>query len=276
MKQILLICALLLSTDVWAWGYEGHALVCDIAWRELTPAMKQQVKEILKQDGRYRTFGAACNWADQVKGDKAYQWSKPWHYINLPHEAESVDLKRDCTEKECVVAAVTFYQEHLQQALRSQQNQKKTFEYLAFLGHYVGDIHQPLHVCYGDDLGGNRVAVQFFGEKSNLHRVWDVGLIKRLSNPAVAQKRLDWMQVGKQLHDRISDQEKQRWLRQSDPIQWANESYRLCSRQVYGQVSDHHNDYREPYVNRFLPVVRAQLEKSGIRLAALLNKMVEN
>lgn len=275
-KFILSILLLLTSSHLLAWGYEGHALVCDVAWRELTPATKQQVKAILKKDGRYNTFAAACNWADHIKGDKAFQWSKPWHYINLPRQAESVDLKRDCHDNACVVSAVTFYQERLQQALRSPQYDKKTFQYLAFLGHYVGDIHQPLHVCYGDDLGGNRVDVQFFTQKTNLHRVWDVDLVKRLSDLKVSQKRLDWMKVGKQLHSTISKKDKERWQGRGEAVQWANESYAVCSRQIYNQVGEHQNQYLQSYVDRHVPVIRVQLKKAGVRLAMMLNVMVEN
>jgi hypothetical protein len=41
----------------------------------------------------------------------------------------------------------------------------------------IGDVHQPLHCGNGTDMGGNQVKVKFFWESSNLHRVWDSGLI---------------------------------------------------------------------------------------------------
>ena len=46
--------------------------------------------------------------------------------------------------------------------------------------HLVADIHQPLHVGNTRDRGGNRRFVRYFGERTNLHAVWDVGLIDRL------------------------------------------------------------------------------------------------
>jgi hypothetical protein len=49
---------------------------------------------------------------------------------------------------------------------------------LAFLIHFIGDGHTPLHVGNNRDLGGNRIIVQFFGERYNLHSVWDTEMIE--------------------------------------------------------------------------------------------------
>src|SRR5690554_7846576 len=50
-------------------------------------------------------------------------------------------------------------------------------EYLMILVHLVGDVHQPLHVGNGKDRGGNDVKVSWFGENSNLHKIWDSEII---------------------------------------------------------------------------------------------------
>ena len=57
--------------------------------------------------------------------------------------------------------------------------------YVRFLVHPVSDIHQPLHVETGEDRSSNDFTVAWFGEASNLHRVWDSGMIdqKQLSFP---------------------------------------------------------------------------------------------
>ena len=41
----------------------------------------------------------------------------------------------------------------------------------------MGDIHQPLHAGKKKDLGGNLIRVKWFDERTNLHKVWDDGLI---------------------------------------------------------------------------------------------------
>jgi hypothetical protein len=50
---------------------------------------------------------------------------------------------------------------------------------LRFVIHLVGDLHQPLHVGDNGDRGGNDTRVRFFTRGSNMHRVWDSGIIDR-------------------------------------------------------------------------------------------------
>ncbi|KAG8846699.1 hypothetical protein FRB96_001935 [Tulasnella sp. 330] len=49
---------------------------------------------------------------------------------------------------------------------------------LRFLVHYVGDVHQPLHLT-GRERGGNGIKVRFEHRISSLHSVWDGGLITK-------------------------------------------------------------------------------------------------
>ena len=74
--------------------------------------------------------------------------------------------------------------------------------YLRLLIHIVGDVHQPLHVGRKGDRGGNDIKVTWFGESSNLHKIWDEGLIdnQQLSyteyvnaiNFTTPQQRAEW------------------------------------------------------------------------------------
>ncbi|KAJ2926795.1 hypothetical protein H1R20_g10312, partial [Candolleomyces eurysporus] len=52
-------------------------------------------------------------------------------------------------------------------------------EAFKFLVHFIGDLHQPLHLT-GRDRGGNGAKVCFENRQSNLHSVWDTGLLTRL------------------------------------------------------------------------------------------------
>ena len=49
---------------------------------------------------------------------------------------------------------------------------------LLIVFHLVGDLHQPLHVGYGADKGGNDVQVKYRGHPTNLHKVWDSEIIE--------------------------------------------------------------------------------------------------
>lgn len=49
---------------------------------------------------------------------------------------------------------------------------------LRFLVHFVGDLHQPLHLT-GRNRGGNDVKVHFEGRLNKLHSVWDSQIIHK-------------------------------------------------------------------------------------------------
>lgn len=40
-----------------------------------------------------------------------------------------------------------------------------------FLAHFMGDVHQPLHVGFTSDAGGNSITVYWYTVKTNLHSV---------------------------------------------------------------------------------------------------------
>ena len=48
---------------------------------------------------------------------------------------------------------------------------------MKLLVHFVGDLHQPLHLGKKEDKGGNDIDILWFGKKSNLHRLWDSDII---------------------------------------------------------------------------------------------------
>ena len=86
---------------------------------------------------------------------------------------------------------------------------------LKFLGHWVGDIHQPLHVSFKDDRGGNNITVsgQCLGKK--LHLAWDNCLVLAAIGPDVSE-------AGSDLIDSITPAMREQWTA-SDPLDWANE-----------------------------------------------------
>ena len=43
--------------------------------------------------------------------------------------------------------------------------------------HIVGDIHQPLHAGHAEDKGGNDIKIKYRGRDTNLHSLWDSGLL---------------------------------------------------------------------------------------------------
>jgi hypothetical protein len=138
---------------------------------------------------------------------------------------------------------------------------------LKFLGHFVGDIHQPLHVGYGDDLGGNRVhACVPTDDSSNLHAVWDGFIVGR----RMAEGGVDWRSYGARLQGEIRPVHRSQWS-SADPRDWANESYALVEDEVYGDPLD--ACLTGAYAAAHAETVERRLKQAGVRLGALLNRL---
>ena len=72
------------------------------------------------------------------------------HYIDTPDWACDYVKSRDCANSMCVAGAITNYTNRL---LSSTVDYTARNEALRFLTHFVGDIHQPLHVAFSGDEG---------------------------------------------------------------------------------------------------------------------------
>ena len=98
---------------------------------------------------------------------------------------------------------------------------------LKFLAHWVGDIHQPLHVSFADDKGGNRIILERgIGCRKTLHDVWDNCIPEDLMEESDAGQ--DRRRFAEKLHGEITDADRQKWTSKMSLAQWANESYAIA------------------------------------------------
>ena len=241
-----------------AWGPTGHQLVGDVAQRHLTPTTKAAVKELLGD----RSLADVSVWADSIKGQRPE--TRPWHYANPQEGAESFDMERDCGDKSCVVEQINLDVAVLRDP---EATHVAKVEALMFLVHFVGDVHQPLHLGRASDRGGNNVEVEYKRSKTNLHRLWDSGLIDSagLSHDEylAGLVRLINVDGGK----RVS------WLKELDPVVWANESYGLAHTNAY--VVPQNGRIGDAYYRRNIKVINERLAMAGVRLAAILNELYD-
>jgi S1/P1 Nuclease len=143
---------------------------------------------------------------------------------------------------------------------------------LKFLGHWVGDIHQPLHVSFEDDRGGNIILVT--GEcGSNLHSAWDTCLVLKAVGEDVGEAATELMKT-------ITPAKLGSWIIRSAPMDWANESFAIAERSQTEYCIRQGASCDQPsgkvkldaaYVAANVPIVKEQLQKAGVRLAHLLN-----
>jgi nuclease S1 len=115
-----------------------------------------------------------------------------------------------------------------------------------------------MHVGTRDDRGGNEVLVLWFGEPSNLHSVWDGGMIDRaeLSFSELAEK-LD-----------VAPPEQVRAWQAGSPLEWADESRRL-GEGAYA-LGDRRLGWK--YIFDHWPEVEQRIRQAGARLAGLLDR----
>ena len=116
----------------------------------------------------------ASTWADEHLGEMPK--TRPWHYVDVPLDEPKYDAKfsGDVPEKGCIVAKINEFKKTLKDPAKSIEERRLA---LRFLIHLIEDLHMPLHVGDNHDKGGNKTQVRFFEDGTNMHRLWDSGMI---------------------------------------------------------------------------------------------------
>jgi len=239
------------------WGQLGHRIVAEIADSYLTPKTKFEIKKILGNE----SIAMASNWADFIKSDTSFKYLDTWHYINfeknLSYDQLKEVLKKDTGKVNDAYAAIVFLSKELKKKNLSLDKKQM---YLKLLIHIVGDVHQPLHVSPVGTTGGNDIKVQWFGQSSNLHRVWDSDLIE--------EQQLSYTEYADYLNHTTAAQRKQL---QSEPLsKWLYDSY-VIAEKLHNEITDNNPRLSYRYNYDHIALLNAQLLKGGIHLAGLLN-----
>lgn len=280
------------SPLAFAWGPEGHKIVAQIASDLLSDTATQIISQFIGD----RTLPDIAVIPDEYDHTAQGKWSAPCHYVNMPRDAANFTMSEDCTGC-CVVKAILNYTSILQQTQSNptQCSFKKGDEpcALIFLTHFVGDVHQPLHVGYGDDEGGNTVPVYFLKQDSydneSLHHVWDTSIIEWWNK--------DFSAAADALEDLMSSEQTEvaYYASLTNPIEWADESYYWVKETVYNFTDSEIFQLKNPafakglfkqrtsaqevtldlwYVKTNLPIIQQRLIAAGVRLATLLNSIL--
>ena len=259
--------AILVASNVnaLAWGYEGHRIIAEIAEQLLEPETAHRVRDLLAIENR-TTLAEVSTWADEIRPQ--HPETRRWHFVNIPihpaaGEPSGYDAARDCPQQECVVAKIEEFERVLADP---QASERQRLEALKYVVHFIGDVHQPLHASNKDDRGGNDVAVTFMGQQTNLHAVWDSGII---GPPVKGDERA----YALRLAGDITLAQSQQWSA-GNAVSWANESYSIAVRMIYGQLP-HSGSLPDNYETEALPIVNRQLSRAGVRLAEVLNAVLK-
>ena len=242
----------LLANTVPNWGKTGHRAIGQIAENHIKKSTLKKINHIL--DGESLAYVSVHS--DEIKSDPDYKKYYSWHYVNfLPgkkYKEEPINPKGDLLQgiKICI--------DTIRNSSTSKRN--KAF-HIKLLTHLVGDLHQPLHVGHGHDKGGNDIKLEWFGEPTNIHRVWDTNMIETY--------KMSYSELA--ANTKVKTEEEIKLIEKGTLLEWVYESQALAEK-VYASAEANENlRYKYSYHN--FPIVEDQLLKGGIRLAHLLENI---
>jgi hypothetical protein len=200
--------------SAFAWGDDGHQTVGKIASLRIKRRTAQKLAQILKPG---ETLANIATWADTVKDrmgktdpdedTNAFlqdithnEKNREWHYDDLPLGCNSYQTCTGFTNEHDIVHMLNVCIRTLQGHPDPNYPLSKR-NALKLLVHFVGDIHQPLHVGCGfidvngpngtivivrdpatitqkhlpHDKGGNDLVID--NNRENLHSFWDFSLV---------------------------------------------------------------------------------------------------
>jgi len=254
-KVILVLAVVLyLPLNVSAWGMLGHRIVGQIAESHLTNKARKGVKEVLGNE----SLAMASNWGDFIKSDPTYDYLYNWHFVNLPAGLDKQGVF-DILDTEKGANVYNKIPEMVAILKNKQSTADEKRMAMRLIIHLVGDLNQPMHTARKEDLGGNKVFVTWFGEKSNLHRVWDESLIE--------YQQLSYTEYANAINFPTPVQ-LNAW-KGSSLKDFVYGSYEACNR-IYSNIKPEEKlSYK--YNFEFIGLLNEQLLKGGICLANVLN-----
>jgi hypothetical protein len=256
-KAILVLAIVLyLPLNAGAWGMLGHRIVGQIAESHLTSKARKGVKEVLGNE----SLAMASNWGDFIKSDPAYDYLYNWHFVNLPAGLDKKGVF-DILDGEKGANVYNKIPEMVAVLKNKQSTVDEKRLAMRLIIHLIGDLNQPMHTARKEDLGGNKIFVTWFGEKSNLHRVWDESLIE--------YQQLSYTEYANAINYPTPVQLKD-W-RGSSLKDFVYGSYLACNR-IYSNIKPEEKlSYK--YNFEFISLLNEQLLKGGICLANVLNEI---
>ncbi len=289
MKNFIATCLLILSfhplftsepiKDSIVWGQNGHRIVAQICYNNLDQNVQKEIDKILGTD----YLAQVATWPDFIRSEKNWDFSKPWHFITV-NSNTTVEQVIDKAAKDPKINNVYEAIELMASILKGNRvatellqdlvdsNKAKLLNNsieataLAFLVHFIGDVHQPMHVGKNNDFGGNKINVLFFSEKTNLHSVWDSGMIEKEGLSFTDFSGFIEMHTAPNKHT---------WQK-ANMIDWVQESVAIREK-IYNTIYDNTDrstglpSMSYQYQHDFIGTVEARLGAAGYRAAKILN-----
>ena len=270
---VALAALLALPSPALAWGFYGHTVIAQIAQANVTPGTRAALDRlygaaplIATPQCSLRNLEDAAVWPDCLRGDPdRWAYTFAWHYQTEP-VCEDYSVRKNCPGGACVAGQIERNFKLLSdKALPANVR----LEALAFLVHFVGDIHMPLHSGDDGDKGGNdRKAAYGIVPGLNLHRIWDGPLAERaISGDASVVRRYSVAEKAELTTGGIADWGRESWALARDFVYPDAFGEAPCKGDLPGETA-----LSQEAIAKAVPIVRRRVEQAGLRLAKLLDQ----
>ncbi|MGL6039150.1 MAG: S1/P1 nuclease [Soonwooa sp.] len=258
--KVLMLLSISTSIYSYAWGLTGHRIIAEIAENHLDGRARRQIKKIMGQE----RLAYWANWPDFIKSDKTGMWKEAssWHYVNINPQTDYKAFEENLKAQ----AGPSLYTQIgvLSSQIKSDKTSEKDRKIaLIFLVHLLGDLAQPMHTGRSEDLGGNKINVTYFGERSNLHSVWDGKLVD--------SQKYSYTEYAKLLDIKTKDEVKA--IQAGTFEDWLYDSHKIANEIYAATPNDSKLGYDYQY--QFNEVMERQLLYGGLRLAKVLNDIFD-
>jgi hypothetical protein len=236
-----------------AWGPDGHRIACSVAWDEMAEPVRAKVAALLALSQKDR-FAESCTWLDT-------QTENIPHHVFVPKTARAIDVGRDCAQG-CALVEI----DRSVAALKSSAGPVDKARALKTLAHLIADIHQPLNIGFAEDGGGAQIKGTFRGKPVTLRAMWEQEMIATLVKAGASGLSYDFQSIEARAPK----------IPASTPLDWANETLWIMRTPATGYLGTPGGiDYDDTYVRQNRRVALEQLDKAGVRLAALLAEILD-
>lgn len=255
-SKFLLLVFIASSLYSYAWGLTGHRIIAEIAENHLSGKAKREIKKLMGKE----SLAYWANWPDYIKSDTTGVWKEAsaWHFVNVDPQSGFKSFETKLKEQ----AGSNLYNQIkvLSEQIKNPNTPVKDKKIaLIFLIHIMGDSAQPMHTGRAGDLGGNRVNVTYFGDKTNLHSVWDGKLVD--------SQKYSYSEYAKLLD--IKPKKEVKEIQKGSLEDWLYDSHQIANK-IYAQTPDG-SKLGYDYQYKFNDTVERQLLYGGLRLAKVLN-----
>lgn len=274
---LLAFAALLLPGPARAWWDFGHKTIATVAADQISPNTRTAIRALLRHDRAVATptcplksLEDASYWPDCIKAlGPRFDYAFSWHYQNVDI-CKPFDLTIACKDGLCVSRQIDRAVKLLGDKTVPPHERLMA---LAFLAHFVGDLHMPLHAGDRGDRGGNDVKADYgiVKGRTNLHLLWDGPLAERAitTPPAGASGLAAGVSAGERAQ-----------LAAGSTEDWSRETWALSRDFAYATALDGAPCGPVPprasvdngKIDALIPTVRRQMLKAGLRLARLLDE----